>query len=403
MPRLLKSHSADGMQIRRPTRILHVLGSLERGGAETRMMEVFENLFQSGRLPDTHILLLSGSFGHFADKAKSYGIHLHLGNASLFGICRAARILRREKITVLHSHVHRASGPFIFAGFLLGVRMRVTHLRSTGDGKSASRIRNLRNYFFEMLILAFSTHLLAANQVVFEKVLGAGRKSKGEMLIAPQGVDVRKALREVERGYLTLESQHEDVVEIIQLARLDCEKNQNKTIEIFSEVSRLYPSARLVFYGEGSTNFSEQLARRVNQLGLGDRVIFGGVTDEPFAKLATSTVMLHPTLREGWPGVIFEAFSCGLPVVATKLPEIESSVGAKPGIYLVGQEEPLDSWVATVVHAIETSPDMRTRKEHAARMAGTDIDNSVMAEYLFALWTDHLPNFENDGRINERS
>ena len=64
-----------------PVCVLHILGSLDRGGAETAILRT------SGALPpgtvDTHFLLVGGKEGEMAAEAKSLGAFIHVSRISL--------------------------------------------------------------------------------------------------------------------------------------------------------------------------------------------------------------------------------------------------------------------------------------------------------------------------------
>lgn len=76
------------------------------------------------------------------------------------------------------------------------------------------------------------------------------------------------------------------------------------------ECSRL----RLAIIGEGPER--ERLARRIEELGLSDRVLLAGHLGNPFAAMARARALLMTSRHEGFPMVLVEAMACGCPVVA---------------------------------------------------------------------------------------
>jgi glycosyltransferase involved in cell wall biosynthesis len=68
--------------------------------------------------------------------------------------------------------------------------------------------------------------------------------------------------------------------------------------------------------GRLADRMREDLARR----GLADRVVFVEPTHQIERFYQAADVVVMPSLREGWPNVLLEAMSSGVPVVASRLP-----------------------------------------------------------------------------------
>ncbi len=91
------------------------------------------------------------------------------------------------------------------------------------------------------------------------------------------------------------------------------EKNHYGLIEIFSKVLQRHSSATLYLVGEGKTKpFIEQMVR---EKGMSDSVVFLGKRNDVPQIMKSCNVLLLPSLIEGLPGVILEAFSNRLPVI----------------------------------------------------------------------------------------
>ena len=75
--------------------------------------------------------------------------------------------------------------------------------------------------------------------------------------------------------------------------------------------------ARYELLGRPLEGVRDDLPRRARELGVADRVCFGGKLsrDQVLAAMANSDVLLHPSGREGASGVIGEATAVGIPVV----------------------------------------------------------------------------------------
>jgi L-malate glycosyltransferase len=106
------------------------------------------------------------------------------------------------------------------------------------------------------------------------------------------------------------------------------EKNHSFIIDVFKRSVSQGNKGTLLLVGEG--RLRKEMEEKVRQLSLEDRVVFTGARKDAVALLKNASLLLLPSMIEGLPGVILEAFSCGVPVVA-------SDVGGIPEIVRTGE------------------------------------------------------------------
>src|SRR6266581_5852058 len=95
------------LETNRRLNVLHILGTLSMGGAETWLMELLRFWHRQGPdRPQIDVLLTSGNHGIFDDEARQLGAHLHYvryGRAHLVRfVSEFRRILREGKYDALH-------------------------------------------------------------------------------------------------------------------------------------------------------------------------------------------------------------------------------------------------------------------------------------------------------------
>jgi glycosyltransferase involved in cell wall biosynthesis len=81
--------------------------------------------------------------------------------------------------------------------------------------------------------------------------------------------------------------------------------------------AQMEPHQRLVAAGEGGLR--DELARRIGELGLGDRAELRGDIDNAHELLREVRVYVQPSFQEGMPNSVLEGMAAGLPVVATRM------------------------------------------------------------------------------------
>lgn len=105
---------------------------------------------------------------------------------------------------------------------------------------------------------------------------------------------------------------------VIAMGRLVYQKNFELLLSAFHKIIDRYPDWQLLIFGEGEMR--TELENLRDQLGLGDRVLLPGQTNNPIAVLKTAKLFILSSRWEGLPAVLFEALACGLPVVSTDCP-----------------------------------------------------------------------------------
>lgn len=101
---------------------------------------------------------------------------------------------------------------------------------------------------------------------------------------------------------------------LVNIGSLVPEKNHAGLIEMAPELIRLYPDIRILILGDGKLRAG--LQKKIMDAGLEKQVFLLGYRTDVLPVLSQASLMVMPSLIEGLPGVILEAFYCKVPVVA---------------------------------------------------------------------------------------
>lgn len=137
---------------------------------------------------------------------------------------------------------------------------------------------------------------------------------------------------------------------ILHVGGFVSEKNHKGLLRIFSSVLKNFPAAKLLLAGEGK--LMAETKSLAAQLKLEKAVMFlGRRTDIPLL-MHRANLLVLPSLIEGLPGVILEAFAAKLPVVAYNVGGISEVVFNNQTGYLIdkGNEAGFADAVSKILH-----------------------------------------------------
>lgn len=323
-----------------PIRILQVMSDMNRGGAETMIMNYYRNI-ERNRVQfdfvvhteehcayENEIAELGGKLfrmpqyrflNHFAylkawnDLLKSHPEYCVLHGHYFTFSALYFYIARKYKIICI-SHSHTESGKEL-RGFLK--RLLVFPLRY------------LSNYCF-----ACST---AAGKYLFGSKIIYGQK----FIVMNNAIDAKLfAFNVYKRDRGRLAEGIGDKLVIGHVGRFINVKNHEFLIEIFSEIYQMHPDAVLLIIGDGSLR--NRIEKKVTDLGLSKNVIFTGVRADIPDLLQAMDVFLFPSLFEGLPLTLIEAQASGLPCFVSDT--VTKEVKITESVEFLSLSQPASEW-----------------------------------------------------------
>jgi glycosyltransferase involved in cell wall biosynthesis len=109
---------------------------------------------------------------------------------------------------------------------------------------------------------------------------------------------------------------HENVV--VAAGRLVPRKGFRRLVRAFAPVARRHPDWQLHIYGNGEQK--REIAELVTRLGLDSQVLLRGYSRDLPEVLAKASIFAMTSLSEGFPMVLIEAMSTGIPLIAFDCP-----------------------------------------------------------------------------------
>jgi glycosyltransferase involved in cell wall biosynthesis len=174
---------------------------------------------------------------------------------------------------------------------------------------------------------------------------------------------------------------------VVQIGRVDPEKNQLLGIEVFSEALERGVPAELWIVGRPTEGYVDEVEQRVADLGLADSVRLCGLRSDVMTfVLPTSVALLHTSTTEGLPGVLLEALAVGTPVVASDIAPHREVARHLDGITLVGLDQPVSAWADALVPLIAAPPTGSERRARLREFRASEFALEQHIPRLLALW-----------------
>ena len=167
---------------------------------------------------------------------------------------------------------------------------------------------------------------------------------------------------------------------LLNVAGFVKEKNHAGLFRIFIKLLSAYPDAKLLLIGEG--RLQSECKEFVIQNQLVDKVFFLGKRNDVLQIMGCCDAFLLPSLIEGLPGVILEAFSMRLPVVANDVGGIkEIVVNQKTGRLVQKNNE--EEFLSAIINSFKSSNEELTKTAYHLATEEYSIDKVSKQFYQF--------------------
>ncbi|MGY2127004.1 glycosyltransferase [Blastococcus sp. SYSU DS0617] len=323
-------------------RVLHVITGLAAGGAETQL----RSLLQHSR-HDAEVVALYNA-GSVAEQLRDDGVPVHdLGmrsNTEVGAVLRLARLIRRGRYDVVHTHLYRACLYGRVAARLAGVRTVVATEHSLLDdqleGRSAGR--GVRLLYLATERLGITT--VAVSAATRDNLLRWGVAPE-RVVTVPNGLDLDAlAFDPADRAAVRAELGVPAGARLVgAVGRLHPGKRFDELIRALAPT--LGGDDRLLVVGEGPERAS--LTALAGELGVAPFVHLVG--ERPVAPaLSAMDVLASPSGYETFGLAVLEALAAGLPVVFRRSPAVDEIGGHLPGAIRLGPGADLAATLAGV-------------------------------------------------------
>lgn len=299
-----------------PIRILHVLGALDRGGAETMVMNLYRNIDRTKIQFDfiihtqkncdynAEIKQMGGKI-YSLEKFKGYNLFDYIKQFNDF-------FKNHSEYKVVHGHMRSTASLYLSVAKKYNM-YTVAHSHNTSSGKGLSAfIKNILQYPLRYI----ADYFFACSKEAGIWLFGKKKVNSKNFAVIKNAIDIDKFLynneiREEKRKVLNVTNQFV----LGNVARFHEQKNHEFLIELFDEYIKINPNSILVLVGEG--DLKKRIRCKVNSLGIDKSVIFLNSREDINELMQAFDVFLFPSKYEGLGIVAIEAQCASLPVIAS--------------------------------------------------------------------------------------
>jgi glycosyltransferase involved in cell wall biosynthesis len=355
--------------------VLHTESSPGLGGQEVRTLTEARWTRERG----WRVLVAGQPGGRFVAKAREAGLETvdvrMRGAWDLQAVWSLARVIRRERVNIVHTHSS-------VDGWIGGLAARATAVPVVRTRHVSIRIRRRLNPVYRWL----ADRVITSGEAIRRLVIEAGVSPERAVAI-PAGVDLA-AFSGAGDGDAMRERLGLSRPVIGSVAMFRGSKGHAPLLDAFAAVHARHPSARLLLVGDGIRRaWVEGLAKERN---LDDAVLFTGFrSDVPDLLRAMDCFVLASTRTEGVPQSLLQAFAAGVPAVASDIGGIpEVITDGETGI-LVKPDDP--AALASAIEAVLGNPAAAATRARAARTLVEERFSHVAAvTRLLALYDEVL-------------
>lgn len=296
-----------------PIRVLHVLGTTNLGGAESRIMELYRCMNRSKVQFD--FLVHTTEEGHYSKEIRELGGRIYslprFKVVNLVEYKKAIRQFFREHQEFVAVQGHMTSTASIYLPIAKKENpsiVTIAHARSAGVDRGA------KGYITKLLRSSLkykADYCFTCSREAGEAVFGKKWVDQGKVWTIPNAIDANRfQYNETVRNEVRAQLNLQDKFVIGHVGRFGFMKNHAYLVDIFAELCKQRQDMALVLIGKGEEEAN--IREKLRGLGLENKVLFLGNRFDVERYYQAFDYFVFPSTFEGLPGSVAEAQAAGL-------------------------------------------------------------------------------------------
>jgi glycosyltransferase involved in cell wall biosynthesis len=307
-------------------KIVHIVTSIDRGGAENQLVHLVESQINLGH--KVYILFFKGN-KYWKKFLKKVGVKVYYCPYKTFFekikfLFKINNIIKKIKPNIIHTHLSLSElvGLFLKIKYKNEIKFIITkHLGSYLFEGSTGLNRFFSGLFLEKILFKKADHIIFISREVKKYFLKLIKISGEKFSIIYYGFNLKKSNNKIKKNLSKKYKLDKDYLIICSIARHVKQKNLQFLIKVFYKINNdLKIKSKLVLVGTGpETNQLKQLA--IN-LKLSNKIIWIKHCEHIRELLQNIDIFCLTSDYEGLGLVLLEAMAEKKPVIATKISAI---------------------------------------------------------------------------------
>ena len=371
----LKSITNNKPGIVTKIKVAHLIGALNRGGAQRIVLDTLSNIDKSKFEPYL-IFWRKTENGFYDEFAEIEGLNIiQLKNRfeantiinkinlfikqkrEIYDICKD------NEIDILHSHL------FFNDIYAILTKRKIKNLKIISSRHNSRR--NIKKYkIINSYIDKKFNKIIAVSNSVKKDIMKF--ESLKNIMVIYNAVDLDLINNIQPKKYDFLRE-----INIISVGRLVKQKGFERLIEVFKIFNKAFPNSRLLICGEGKDG--KKLEDYVHTNKMDNNILLLGNRKDVYSLMKSSDLFVLLSRSEAFGIVFIEAMACGLPVMGGNVDGIKEII--KDNGYLVDVDETPESYMKTaeiMINLIKNKELMERMKNRSLKLVKEfDIKNTI--------------------------
>ncbi|OBQ54104.1 glycosyltransferase family 1 protein [Tamlana sp. s12] len=355
-------------------RILHIVGGMDRAGAETMLMNLYRKLDKSKYQFD--FVYFKDSKCDYDDEIISLGGRIFRINTSnpISRTIKLSKLITKEKpFHAVHCHMLFSNGFHVLAAYFSKINMRISHSHNTSDVNSKTLYGKFYQNISRNLMRKFSTHFVACGEAAGNFLFPKNHNI--EHLLNAIDIEKFSNNRIINRQFLKEELHlNDDTIVLTQIGRISPVKNHSFTINFIEYLTKKGYDFVIAIVGAGP--LENELMELVKEKKLNNYVKFLGIRSDIPNILAGTDAMIMPSFHEGFPVVLVETQATGVPsLISTNIsPEVDMGLNL---VSFAGLDDDFSTWETKLVELLKQKKVNSDKRLEILTNKGFNINQSV--------------------------
>lgn len=301
-----------------PIRILHVLGNLNLGGAESRTMDLYRQMDRE-RVQFDFLVHTDETCYFDSEIEKMGGLIYRVPRFRIYNFWTYRKALKaffeeHKDFKAVQGHMTSTASLYLPLAKRAGIPITIAHARSAGVDKG---LKGKITKFLRRNLAKKADYLFTCSELAGRAVFGDKAVDEGKTIFIPNAIDCNAfSYDESRRTALRKELGLEGKYVIGHVGRFHYAKNHEYLLQIFAELCRINENKKLnkdfilVLIGAGEgVEPAKELAEK---LEIKERVLFAGNKSNVYDYYQVMDYFVYPSRFEGLPGTMVEAQTAGL-------------------------------------------------------------------------------------------